>query len=219
MKKYDYLLNEKIHATIINPYLSLDQLKINCELINKYKINSISTSLNYLSFLKESKSSHIKKINTLISYPLADTPTDFIRDFIVYAKNNGADGIEYLPKIFLLYKNDENNFAIDIEKISNENIPITIILNSRKMNEDILEKAIKIASELGVKNFQLGDGFSPSPNANEIINVKKFLDDKSLIKVVGGIKKIKQAIEVFDAGADYIGTSNFYEIFQEIINN
>ncbi len=87
------------------------------------------------------------------------------------------------------------------------------------MNEDILEKAIKIASELGVKNFQLGDGFSPSPNANEIYNVKKFLDDKSLIKVVGGIKKIKQAIEVFDAGADYVGTSNFYEIFQEIINN
>ena len=45
MFNIDYELNEKIHAIIINPYLSLEELNANCDLIQKYNIRNVSTSL------------------------------------------------------------------------------------------------------------------------------------------------------------------------------
>jgi len=36
------------------------------------------------------------------------------------------------------------------------------------------------------------------------------------VKVVGGIKKLTQVIDLFDNGISCVGTSNFCEIFQEV---
>ena len=41
MLNIDYELNEKIHAIIINPYLSLEELNWNCDLIQKYNIKNV----------------------------------------------------------------------------------------------------------------------------------------------------------------------------------
>ena len=58
MFNFDYELNEKIHATIINPYLSWDELNANCDLIQKYNIRNVSTSLNFLSHIKDASVSY-----------------------------------------------------------------------------------------------------------------------------------------------------------------
>ena len=94
MFNIDYELNEKIHATIINPYLTWDELNANCDLIQKYNIRNVSTSLNFLSDIKNSLSNYKVNINTFISYPFADVPIDFIDEFVCYAKDKGANGIE-----------------------------------------------------------------------------------------------------------------------------
>ena len=105
MFNIEYELNEKIHATIINPYLSWDELIANCDLIQKYNIKNVSTSLNFLSHIKNALSNNKININTFISYPFADLPIDFIDEFICYAKDAGASGIEYTPNFLNLSKN------------------------------------------------------------------------------------------------------------------
>ena len=64
MFSIDYELNEKIHAILINPYLSWDDLIANCELIQKYNIRNVSTSLNFLSHIKNALNNHKVNINT-----------------------------------------------------------------------------------------------------------------------------------------------------------
>ena len=71
MPNIEYELNEKIHAIIINPYLSWEDFYVNCDLIRKYNIKNISTSLNYLTDLKNCLGNYSADINALISYPLA----------------------------------------------------------------------------------------------------------------------------------------------------
>ena len=216
MSNYDYEFNEKIHATIINPYLSQEDFEINCELIKKYNIKNISTSLNYLGYLKDSISNLNAKINVFISYPLSDLPLRCIKDLISYAKDNGAEGIEYLPKFFLLSKNDENSFANDIDEILNQDIQVKLIFNHQKLDQKIFRKAINISTEIGVKNFQLGDGFGSPLNSQDISNLKKLFSSNSFIKVFGGIHKLNQVIELFDLEINFVGTSNFHNIFEEI---
>ena len=70
--------------------------------------------------------------------------------------------------------------------------------------------------ELGIKNFQFGDGFGPPITSNDVAEILKITGSQNQIKVVGGIKKLTQVIDLFDIGISSVGTSNFCEIFQEV---
>ena len=216
MSNIKYELNEKINAILINPFLSNDDFNINCNLIKKYNIKNVSTTLNYLSHLKNSFENYKVKINIFLSYPLADFPDILIDQVIDYAIDEGADGIDYLPKFFNLSINEDEKFANNIEKIAKKELPINLIFNKNRMREDIFNKAINISLDLGVKFFQFGDGFGATLNSNELKEIKRLLDEKRSIKVVGNIKDVKSGIELLDNGADNIGTSYFNQIFKSI---
>ena len=216
MPNIEYELNEKIHPIIINPYLTWDDFCANCDLIKKYNIKNISTSLNYLADLKNCLSNYSANINALISYPLADLPVSFIEELVCFAKDKGAKGIEYIPNFINLSKGNLETFAAEIEQVKLSGLPVTLIINKSKLEEQILYSAIEIFLELGIKNFQFGDGFGPPISSNDVAEILKISGTQNQIKIVGGIKKLNQVIDLFDAGINCVGTSNFCEIFQEV---
>ena len=216
MSNIEYELNEKIHAIIINPYLNWDGFISNCDLIKKYNIRNISTSLNYLSYLRNSLNNYSVNINALISYPFADLPISFIEEFVGFAKDKGANGIEYMPNFINLSKRNTDTFGLEIEMIQSYELPVTIIINKSRLEKELFVKAIEISIELGIKSFQFGDGFGPAISAPDIDEILKIISKKSLIKIVGGIKRLTQVIDLFDSGINCVGTSNFSEIFEEV---
>ena len=52
--------------------------------------------------------------------------------------------------------------------------------------------------------------------SNDVAEILKIMGSQNQIKVVGGIKKLTQVIDLFDNGISCVGTSNFCEIFQEV---
>ena len=97
-------------------------------------------------------------------------------------------------------------------------LPVSIIINKSKLQKEVLYNAIEISLELGIKNFQFGDGFGPPPiTLNDVSEILKITSSENHIKVVGGIKKLTQVIDLFDNGISCVGTSNFCEIFQEVM--
>ena len=216
MSNIEYELNEKIHAIIVNPYLTWDDFCANCDLIKKFNLKNISTSLNYLADVKNHLTNSSANINVLISYPLADLPVSFIDELVCFAKDQGADGIEYIPNFINLSKRNLETFASEIEQVKLSGLPITIIINKSKLQEEVFSNAIEICLEIGIKNFQFGDGFGPPITSNDVAEILKIMGSQNQIKVVGGIKKLTQVIDLFDNEIDYVGTSNFYEIFQEV---
>ena len=216
MSQNDYEFNEVIHATLLNPYLSKENFQINCELITKYNIRNISTSLNFLKYLNDSINYKNCKINALISYPLADIPSKFLSEIINYAKEFGANSIEFLPRFFYLSDSKEEDFAREIEILIQSGLPITLIFNYHKLDGDILSKAINICLEMGIENFQFGDGFGPYINKNDIDQIMKLIGYKSKLKITGGIKHLDQVIEILNLGASSVGTSDFHMIFKDL---
>jgi len=216
MTNIEYELNEKIHAIIINPYLSWEEFCVNCDLIRKFNIKNISTSLNYLTDIKNCLGNYNAAITALISYPLADLPVSFIEEIVCFAKDKGAKGIEYIPNFINLSKRNLETFAHEIEQVKLSGLPVSIIINNTKIQEEIFINAIEICLELGIKNFQFGDGFGSPITSNDVPEILKITGSQYQIKVVGGIKKLTQVIDLFDNGISYVGTSNFFEIFQEV---
>ena len=216
MPNIEYELNEKIHAIIINPYLSWEDFCANCDLIKKYNIKNISTSLNYLAHFKDTLGNYSTNINSLISYPLADLPVTFIEELVNFAKDKGANGIEYIPNFINLSKRKLETFAAEIEQVKLSGLPVSIIINKSKLQKEVVYNAIEISLELGIKNFQLGDGFGPPITLDDVAEILKITGSQNHIKVVGGIKKLTQVIDLFDNGISCVGTSNFCEIFKEV---
>jgi deoxyribose-phosphate aldolase len=155
-------------------------------------------------------------INALISYPLADLPVSFIEELVCFAKDKGAKGIEYIPNFINLSKRNLETFAAEIEQVKLSGLPVSIIINKSKLQKDVLYNAIEISLELGIKNFQFGDGFGPTITSNDLAEILKITGSQNQIKVVGGIKKLTQVIDLFDNGISCVGTSNFSEIFEEV---
>jgi len=216
MPNIEYELNEKIHAIIINPYLTWEDFCANCDLLKKYNIKNISTSLNYLDDFQNQLSNYSANINALISYPLGDLPVTFIEELVNFAKDKGANGIEYIPNFINLSKRNLETFAAEIEQVKLSGLPVSIIINKSKLQKEVLYNAIEISMELGIKNFQFGDGFGPPITSNDIAEILKITGSQNQIKVVGGIKKLTQVIDLFDNGISCVGTYNFSEIFQEV---
>ena len=216
MPNIDYELDKRIHAIIINPYLTWNDFCVNCDLIKEYSIKNISTSLNYLSDLRECLNNYSANTNALISYPLADLPVSIIEELVYFAKDKGANGIEYVPNFINLYKRNLETFAAEVEKVKLSGLPVTIIINKLKLEKEILYSAIEISLELGIKNFQFGDGFGPPISSKDVAKILEITGNQNQIKIVGGIKKLAQVIDLFDAGINCVGTSNFYEIFNEL---
>ena len=216
MPNIEYELNEKIHAILINPYLTWEDFCANCDLIKKYNIKNISTSLNYLADFKNRFSNYRVNINALISYPLADLPVSFIEELVCFAKDKGAKGIEYIPNFINLSKRNLETFAAEIEKVKLSGLPVSIIVNKSKLQEEVLHSSIEICLELGIKNFQFGDGFGAPITSNDVAEILKITGSQNQLKVVGGIKKLTQVINLLDSGISCVGTSNFCEIFQEV---
>ena len=216
MPNIEYELNEKIHAIIINPYLTWEDFCANCDLIKKYNIKNISTSLNYLDDFKNRLGNYNANINAFISYPLADLPITFIEELVNFAKDKGANGIEYIPNFINLSKRNLETFAAEIEQVKLSGLPVSIIINKSKLQKEVLYNAIEISLELGIKNFQFGDGFGPPITSNDVAEILKITGSQNQIKVVGGLKKLTQVIDLFDSGISCVGTSNFCEIFQEV---
>ena len=216
MTNIEHELNKKIHAIVINPYLTWDNFSANCDLIKKYNIKNISTSLNYLADLKNCLSHHSPNINVLISYPLADLPVSFLRELVCFAKEKGANGIEYTPNFIKLSKRQLETFASEIEQVKSSGLPVTIIINKSKLEEELLNEAIEISLELGINSFQFGDGFGPPITSHDVIEILKKISSQNTIKIVGGLKTLSKIIDLLDSGINCVGTSNFYEIFEEV---
>jgi len=216
MPNIEYELNKKIHAIIINPYLTWEDFHANCDLIKKYNIKNISTSLNYLDDFKNRLSNYSANINALISYPLADLPVTFIEELANFAKDKGANGIEYIPNFINLSKRNLETFAAEIEQVKLSGLPVSIIINKSKLQEEVIINAIEICLELGIKNFQFGDGFGSPLRSNDVPDILNITGSQYQIKVVGGIKKLTQVIDLFNNGNSCVGTSNFCEIFEEV---
>ena len=124
--------------------------------------------------------------------------------------------IEYTPNFFNLSKNNLDAFADELEKVQISRLPVTVIINKAKLEKEVFQKSIKISIELGIKNFQFGDGFGPPISSLDVNEILKMTSSQNVIKIVGGIKKLNQIIDLFDLGVNCVGTSNFCEIFEEV---
>ena len=210
-------ISNVIYQAVLNPHFDKEMLIQVCEGSKQNGFAGLCTSPYHISTVRErlgSKST--TKLISVIAFPFGFIPTSIKLKEAEYAIEKGADELDVVPNYFALQEENINDFAEEINKISELSIPMRVILDSRTLlNSSKLCMAINASIEAGATGIQIGNGFGPRITKTQIQNVYEIVKNRCSIKSVGGIKTFDQAIEMIEAGSTYVGTSFGFEITQE----
>jgi deoxyribose-phosphate aldolase len=94
--------------------------------------------------------------------------------------------------------------------------PVKVIIETANLNEEEKVQACKLAEEAGAAFVKTSTGFSAGGATVEDIRLlRKTVGDRLGVKASGGIRTLKDTLDMIAAGATRIGTSRTVQILEE----
>lgn len=223
MKITKEFLASTIDETLLDPIASADDIKKLCERAKKYDFASVAIlSCNVPIAREELKDSKVK-VCAAIGFPLGTITPEAKAFEAEDAINNGADEIDMVMNVAALKNNDIEYLTRDISEVTRvvhkQNKVLKVILEISSLNREEAEIACRIAEKIGVdyvKSSTGFKGFSIRPTSPEDVKfMREHVGEKVKVKAAGGVRTIKEAIIMINAGADRLGTSSGAKIVED----
>ena len=136
----------------------------------------------------------------------------------INAIENGADEIDMVINVSALKNKDYDYIKEEIEEIRDaiDGKVLKVIIETCLLTEEEIIKMTKICNETFVNFIKTSTGFGSY--GARVEDVKLINDNKNEvleIKASGGIKTLKDAEDMINAGASRIGTSNGVSIMKD----
>ena len=170
---------------------------------------------NAKAFLKDSE----VKVTTVIGFPLGGTLTDVKVYEAMNAALLGTDELDIVVNIGALKSGDWKTVRKDLSDVimATRGLIHKAIIETCYLNEDEKRKAVVTALDAGAEFIKTSTGFGPKGAEIEDVRlIKSIVGDRAGIKAAGGIRTLKQVVDLIEAGATRVGTSSGARIMKEI---
>lgn len=209
-----------IDHTNLKPDATTKDIEKLCEEAKKYSFASVCINPSYVPLSKNLLEDTDIKVCTVVGFPLgANTPK--IKFFeTTDAVRNGADEIDMVISIGTLKSGLDDEVKSDIAGVvaASEGKIVKVIIETGLLNEDEKLRACKASKEAGANFVKTSTGFGVSGATTEDIKIlKDNISSNMSIKASGGIRDLKTALDMIDAGATRIGTSSGVQIMEELL--
>lgn len=153
---------------------------------------------------------------TVVGFPLGYQMTETKLDEIKMAIANGAKELDVVMNISA-FKDGMPWTKIELAKCSklihNHECMLKVIIETSYLSNREIELAAFMVRDVGADFIKTSTGFaSAGASAEDVKLLRSLLPSSVGIKAAGGIRTHEQAINMIDAGADRIGTSQGLEI-------
>ena len=210
-------ISNVIYQAVLSPHFDKAKIVEVCDASKQNGFAGLCTSLANLTIARERLGNKSNtKLISVIAFPFGFIPAFNKQKEAEYAIENGAEELDLVPNYFALIEDNIEQFAEEINQISELGIPVRVIIDSNILFDlSKLSIAIDALIDAGAIGIQIGNGFGPKVTKDQINYVSKIIKNRCSIKTVGGIKTYDQAIEIIEAGSTYVGTSFGSEITKE----
>ena len=218
-----------IDHTLLAPQAGIKQIVLLCQEAKRYSFASVCVNPIYVSSVANELAGTDIKICTVVGFPLGATTTkDKIHEALT-AIENGADEIDMVINIGAAKDGRFSEVGTDIlevveachnagEKIGKKIIVKTILetcllddntivnccLCAKKAGADFVKTSTGFASPKGIDGMPLPNGASE----HHVKLMRETVGDDMGVKASGGIRSVRMAITMLEAGASRIGTSS-----------
>lgn len=211
-----------IDHTLLSATATSEQIRQLCEEAKNYGFCAVSVNPRWVAFAAEYLHGSKVKVDGVVSLP---SGADTTKIKVAQTKENifaGADEIDMVADLASIIEGDAgylSNQLKEVLKVCHSMRPavtLKVIIESAALTREQIIFACRIAQDVGVDFVKTSTGMHPAGGAKaEDVKLMKETAPNCKIKVAGGIRTAKQAIEMLDAGADRLGTSSGVQIMQD----
>ena len=211
-----------IEHTLLDATATKERIKQLCNEAKTYGFHSVCVNGRWVAFAAELLSGSKVAVGGVVSLPLG---ADTTKIKVAQAKEAifaGADEIDMVADLAAIIEGDAKYLLNQLQaalKVCRSMRPVVVlkvIIESAALTREQKIFACQIAQQVGIDFIKTSTGLHPAGGATvEDIKLMKETAPNCKIKAAGGIRTIKQAIEMLDAGAGRIGTSSGVQIIND----
>ena len=157
---------------------------------------------------------------SVIGFPHANVSRHILAEEAVEAVKNGVKEIDMVFPLGKYRSGDEDGVRRYIEIVCEvahaNNSTVKVILETASLSNDEIVAACKISEAAGADFVKTSTGYGSGGATVEAIRLmRQTVGDRLGVKASGGVRTLDAAIDMLEAGANRIGTSNTLAILAE----
>ncbi|OHB84261.1 MAG: deoxyribose-phosphate aldolase [Planctomycetes bacterium RBG_19FT_COMBO_48_8] len=211
-----------IDHTLLDATATHEQIEQQCREARTYGFHTVCVNGRWVPLVAELLAGAKVAVGGVVSLPLGADSTKIKTAQARDAIFAGADEIDMVADLASIIEGDSDYFASQLTsvlKVCRSMRPVVVlkvIIESAALNNEQKIFACRIAQQVGVDFIKTSTGLHPAGGATvEDIKLMKETAPECKIKAAGGIKTVKQVIEMLAVGAQRIGTSSGVQIMTE----
>lgn len=210
-------LNKYIDHTNLKNTATMKDIEKLCNEAIKYKFASVCVYPYYVTLAHNLLKNTNVEVCTVIGFPSGESTTEVKVYEAINAIENGANEIDMVINISALKNKDYDYVKEEIEEIrdSIDGKVLKVIIETCLLTRDEIIKMTEICNETYVNFIKTSTGFSEY--GARVEDIKLINEHKSNIlevKASGGIKDMKTAEDMINAGATRLGTSSGVDLMK-----
>ena len=217
-------LAKYIDHTLLKPTATLADIEKLCDEARDKGFYSVCVNSSFVKYAAKELEGSPVKVSAVVGFPLGAMATEAKAFEAEQAVRDGASEIDMVMNLGMLKNGDFYEVEKDIEAVVkaakqiNPEAKVKVILEMCYLNSVEKVSACEIARDAGADFVKTSTGFGPSgATVEDVALLKKLVGDDMGVKAAGGIRDLKTAMAMIEAGAGRIGTSSGIAIIEEAI--
>ncbi|MDN6250475.1 MAG: deoxyribose-phosphate aldolase [Tetragenococcus koreensis] len=210
----------KIDHTLLKADAQKTDFEKLCQEAREYGFKMVAINSAPVTLCKKLLQESPVHVGAAIGFPLGQTTIEAKAFETKEAIENGADEIDYVINISKLKDGDLNYIEKEMKRIvdicKDKEILSKVILETCYLTDDEKKKVCEIAKEVQPDFVKTTTGFgSAGATVADVQLMKQTVEDKVKVKAAGGIRDLKTAKDMIEAGADRLGMSSSVKVIEE----
>jgi len=204
-------LAKLIDHTNVKPNATTDDIKTLCEEAAKYNFACACVTPVNVALASEILKGTDVGVCAVIGFPFGTSKSEIKSFEALVAVEDGANELDMVLNIGALKSALYSQVERDIEHVveSAEGMVVKVILETALLSDEEKIKACELAKSAGANYVKTSTGVGfPGANAEDVKLLRDTVGSEMGVKASGGIRTLKSALEMIDAGASKIGTSS-----------
>ncbi|AJH00074.1 2-deoxyribose-5-phosphate aldolase [Clostridium beijerinckii] len=208
-----------IDHTILKPEATEEDVKRLCREAKEYSFASVCVNGCYAKLVSTELAGSEVKTCVVVGFPLGAMTKEAKAFETSQAIENGASEIDMVINVGALKDKNYSLLKEDIEAVVNSakgKALVKVIIETCLLTDEEKVKACEIAKEAKSDFVKTSTGFSTGGATKEdIALMRKTVGPDLGVKASGGVRDFKAAMDMINAGASRIGSSNSIAIVNE----
>ncbi len=209
-----------IDHTVLKPTTTIAEVENICTEALKYGFAAVCVPPLFVKQAKILLMNSSVKIATVIGFPFGYSAIEAKVAELILAIVDGADELDMVINITALKNNDWQYLAKELNTVMQviraKGKVIKVIIESGILTDDEVIKCCDLYGVAGVDFLKTSTGYAEKgASVHAVTLMRKHLADTVQIKASGGIKSLKFAQDLIDAGATRLGCSSSIAIVNE----